>query len=154
EPPGFPGSFGSSGKGLTTPRRRARTVGAMLILKSLITTAGIVAVFLSAPDAAAAPARTRVPLAPIAAQLVRDGAPGALVAVRTPTAFRRAARGLGQRQPRVALRATDTFRVASITKPFVATVVLQLAAQGRLGLDDSVERWLPDLVPGGGAITI
>jgi D-alanyl-D-alanine carboxypeptidase len=95
-----------------------------------------------------------VPLSKLAATLVRDGAPGALVAVRTPTAFRRAARGLGQRQPRVPLRTTDTFRVASITKPFVATVVLQLVAEGGLRLDDSVERWLPGLVPGGGSITV
>lgn len=39
-------------------------------------------------------------------------------------------------------------RVGSITKSFVATTVLQLAAEGRLGLDDPIGRHLPDLVPG------
>ncbi|GAA4445069.1 serine hydrolase domain-containing protein [Phytohabitans houttuyneae] len=39
-------------------------------------------------------------------------------------------------------------RVGSITKSFVATTVLQLAAERRVGLDDPVGRWLPDLVPG------
>ena len=35
------------------------------------------------------------------------------------------------------------FRIASTTKPMVATVVLQLVAEGRLGLDDAVRRHLP-----------
>ncbi|MFD8542536.1 serine hydrolase domain-containing protein [Streptomyces sp. NPDC059649] len=44
----------------------------------------------------------------------------------------------------------DRFRIGSITKTFVATVMLQLAAEGRLGLDDAVERWLPGVVRGHG----
>jgi D-alanyl-D-alanine carboxypeptidase len=44
----------------------------------------------------------------------------------------------------------DHFRGASITKTFVATVLLQLEAEGRLSLDDTVERWLPGLVQGNG----
>ncbi|MFE7592989.1 serine hydrolase domain-containing protein [Kitasatospora sp. NPDC057512] len=46
--------------------------------------------------------------------------------------------------------AQDRFRIGSTTKTFVATVVLQLAAEGRLDLDDSVERWLPGLLDGPG----
>ncbi|MFF0740159.1 serine hydrolase domain-containing protein [Streptomyces sp. NPDC004111] len=46
--------------------------------------------------------------------------------------------------------ADDHFRGASITKTFIATVLLQLEAEGRLRLDDSVERWLPGLVQGNG----
>ncbi|MFE6778669.1 serine hydrolase domain-containing protein [Streptomyces sp. NPDC057702] len=42
------------------------------------------------------------------------------------------------------------FRAASTTKSFVATVVLQLAAEGRLSLDDTVDRWLPGLITGNG----
>ncbi|MEV5986134.1 serine hydrolase domain-containing protein [Streptomyces sp. NPDC052051] len=42
------------------------------------------------------------------------------------------------------------FRIASTTKTFVATVVLQLAAEKRLSLDDSVEHWLPGVVAGNG----
>ncbi|MGC0314846.1 serine hydrolase domain-containing protein [Kitasatospora acidiphila] len=41
----------------------------------------------------------------------------------------------------------DRFRIGSITKTFVATVLLQLAAEGRLDPDDPVDRWLPDAVP-------
>ncbi|MFE7167904.1 serine hydrolase domain-containing protein [Streptomyces sp. NPDC057616] len=50
------------------------------------------------------------------------------------------------------------FRVASTTKTFTATVVLQLAAEKRLSLDDTVEHWLPGVVAGngndGGRITV
>jgi D-alanyl-D-alanine carboxypeptidase len=42
------------------------------------------------------------------------------------------------------------FRAASTTKTFMATVVLQLAAEKRLSLDDSVEHWLPGVVAGNG----
>ncbi|WP_392892410.1 serine hydrolase domain-containing protein [Streptomyces sp. LN699] len=42
----------------------------------------------------------------------------------------------------------DRFRIGSISKTFVATVVLQLAAEGRLSLDDTAEQWLPGRVRG------
>jgi D-alanyl-D-alanine carboxypeptidase len=40
------------------------------------------------------------------------------------------------------------FRAGSATKTFTAAVVLQLVGEGRLGLDDTVESWLPGLVRG------
>ncbi|MCY9543513.1 beta-lactamase family protein [Paenibacillus alvei] len=42
------------------------------------------------------------------------------------------------------------FRIGSITKTFVATVMLQLAEEKKLSLDDSVEKWLPGVVQGNG----
>ncbi|MFI9275978.1 serine hydrolase domain-containing protein [Kitasatospora sp. NPDC052896] len=44
----------------------------------------------------------------------------------------------------------DRFRIGSTTKTFVATVLLQLEAEHKLNLDDSVEQWLPGLVDGNG----
>ncbi|MFG3257061.1 serine hydrolase domain-containing protein [Streptomyces sp. NPDC048172] len=44
----------------------------------------------------------------------------------------------------------DHFRAASITKVFVATVLLQLQQEGRLDLDDTVDHWLPGVVRGNG----
>jgi D-alanyl-D-alanine carboxypeptidase len=41
-----------------------------------------------------------------------------------------------------------------VTKSFVATLVLQLVGEGRLRLDDNLERWLPGLVPNGDDITV
>ena len=37
------------------------------------------------------------------------------------------------------------FRIASMTKPIVSTLALMLVEQGRLGLDEPVARWLPEL---------
>ncbi|MET8702524.1 serine hydrolase domain-containing protein [Kitasatospora sp. NPDC004723] len=52
------------------------------------------------------------------------------------------------------VRPDGRFRIGSVTKSFVSTVVLQLVAEGRLRLDDPVERHLPGLVPNGGAISV
>ncbi len=46
-----------------------------------------------------------------------------------------------------AVRSDDRLRAGSTTKVFVATVVLQLLAQHRLGLDDPLGRHLPGLLP-------
>jgi D-alanyl-D-alanine carboxypeptidase len=42
------------------------------------------------------------------------------------------------------------FRMGSNTKTFAAVVVLQLVAERRLSLDDTVDRWLPGVVAGNG----
>ncbi|WP_328956711.1 serine hydrolase domain-containing protein [Kitasatospora purpeofusca] len=52
------------------------------------------------------------------------------------------------------VRPDGRFRIGSVTKPFVSTVVLQLVGEGRLRLDDPVERHLPGVVPNGGAISV
>ena len=52
------------------------------------------------------------------------------------------------------MRADERFRVGSVTKTFVATLVVRLVQDGKLSLDDRVERWLPGLVPGGRTITV
>ncbi len=44
----------------------------------------------------------------------------------------------------------ERFRAASVTKTFTATVVLQLVAEGRLSLDDTVDHLLPGVVSGNG----
>jgi D-alanyl-D-alanine carboxypeptidase len=95
-----------------------------------------------------------VKLAPLARSLVKAGAPGALVYVRTPTASRAGTAGFADVAAHVTMRAGYRWRIASLTKAFVATVVLQLEAEGKLDIDDPVERWLPGVVPNGGAITL
>ncbi|MFI5840262.1 serine hydrolase domain-containing protein [Catenuloplanes sp. NPDC051500] len=42
------------------------------------------------------------------------------------------------------------FRMGSNTKTFVSVILLQLAGEGRLRLDDTVDRWLPGVVSGNG----
>jgi D-alanyl-D-alanine carboxypeptidase len=37
------------------------------------------------------------------------------------------------------------YRIGSTTKTFTAVVLLQLVAQGKLALSDTIHNWLPDL---------
>jgi D-alanyl-D-alanine carboxypeptidase len=46
------------------------------------------------------------------------------------------------------------FRIGSVTKLFVAAVLLQLVDEKRLSLEDPIERHLPGLVPQGSHITV
>jgi D-alanyl-D-alanine carboxypeptidase len=50
--------------------------------------------------------------------------------------------------------ATQRFRIGSVTKTFTATIILQLAAKGRLRLDDTLDRFLPGVARDGRHITI
>ncbi|MFK4064681.1 serine hydrolase domain-containing protein [Streptomyces sp. NPDC029674] len=61
-----------------------------------------------------------------------------------------AAAGIGDLERGTPRGAHDHYRVGSITKTFVATVLLQLEAEGELSLDDTVGRWLPGVVEGNG----
>jgi D-alanyl-D-alanine carboxypeptidase len=46
-------------------------------------------------------------------------------------------------------RSGDEFRIGSMTRTFIATVVLQLAAEGRISLTQPVQDYLPGLLPAG-----
>jgi D-alanyl-D-alanine carboxypeptidase len=87
-------------------------------------------------------------------QIVAAGAPGAAALVRDGHGVQQAASGLADLRTRRPMRPGLNYRVASVTKPFVATVVLQLVAEGRLSLSDTVDRWLPGILPYGDQVTI
>jgi D-alanyl-D-alanine carboxypeptidase len=88
-------------------------------------------------------------------ELVGAGVPGIVVRLQDPG---RAAIGLtagvGELATGAELRPSAQFRIGSVTKTFVATVVLQLVGEGRLTLDDPVSRWLPGLLARGHEITV
>jgi D-alanyl-D-alanine carboxypeptidase len=87
-------------------------------------------------------------------KIVDAGSPGALVLVDDGSSRREKTSGFAVLKGRVPLDAHDRFLVGSITKTFVAVVVLQLAGEHRLALGNTVERWLPGLVPNGDRITV
>jgi D-alanyl-D-alanine carboxypeptidase len=87
-------------------------------------------------------------------RVVEEGAPGALVVVRDGGTTRAEARGLADRARALPMRADARFRAGSVTKTFVATLVLDLVEDGMLRLDDPVAQWLPGLVPRGNEITV
>lgn len=80
-------------------------------------------------------------------RLTAAGAPAALAQVRVGDKVWSGASGVRDIHTRQAARPGDRYRIASITKAMVATVVLQLVDEGRLGLDDAVGRHLPGLLP-------
>jgi len=87
-------------------------------------------------------------------RVVAAGVPGAVLLVSERGRTVRLTSGHARLKPKRPMRADDRFRVGSITKTFVATVVLQLIGENKLALEDTVERWLPGLVPDGGQITV
>jgi D-alanyl-D-alanine carboxypeptidase len=133
-----------------------RTVRSVLFTVVLVMLVGLIApVSVSAASAPGGRQPENARLQALLDELVETGAPGVVALVddgRGPTW--RGASGAAQLDPLVPLRPSARFRVGSITKTFVSVVVLQLVGEGRLGLNDSVERWLPGLVPGGDAINV
>jgi D-alanyl-D-alanine carboxypeptidase len=87
-------------------------------------------------------------------QIVAAGAPGAAALVTDEHGVQQAASGLADLRTGRPMRPGLNYRVASMTKPFVATVVLQLVAEGRLSLSDTVQRWLPGILPYGDQVSI
>jgi D-alanyl-D-alanine carboxypeptidase len=133
--------------------RRSATVAALC--------AAALPALVAQPASAAAPpadSALRPALQRDADALLPLGAPGVLVGVRTGDRTVKVRSGHANLTTRRAVPWDARFRIGSMTKPFVATVVLQLASEGRLSLDDRVERWLPGVVRGrgndGGAITV
>ncbi|MGW5921762.1 serine hydrolase domain-containing protein [Nocardia fluminea] len=94
-------------------------------------------------------------LRPVITQLMKDNViPGAVVVVKSPTqgdwteTF--GTRVIGADDP---MSVDDYFRIASNTKTMTSTVILQLAQEGKLALEDPIAKYWPD-VPNGDEITI
>ncbi|TCC32315.1 serine hydrolase domain-containing protein [Kribbella sindirgiensis] len=77
------------------------------------------------------------------------GVTGVIARETTPYRTRTVVSGVGELRGR-SPRPDGRFRIGSTNKALVATVVLQLVAEQRMRLDDSVETWLPGLVQGNG----
>src|SRR5215468_12419700 len=79
--------------------------------------------------------------------------PGAVVLLRTPQGDFTAASGTTQLNTTKPPRADTHFRIASNTKTMTAAVIMQLAQESKLGLNDPVSKYVPG-VPNGDNITI
>ncbi|MFI1380322.1 serine hydrolase domain-containing protein [Embleya sp. NPDC020886] len=86
--------------------------------------------------------------------ITANGALGALIEVQRDGHVWRGVSGVAELGTTREVPAQGRFRAGSITKTFVATVVLQLVDEGWLHLDDKVEKWLPGVVPAGDRITV
>ncbi|MFE4493294.1 serine hydrolase domain-containing protein [Streptomyces niveus] len=80
----------------------------------------------------------------------RTGTVGVLARSTGPRGVQFATAGVADAETKRKARPGDKFRIASATKTYVSTVVLQLVGEGRLSLDDTVEDVLPGVVSGNG----
>jgi D-alanyl-D-alanine carboxypeptidase len=86
--------------------------------------------------------------------VVDAGAPGATMLLRDGDQTRTYSAGVSDLDTERVLGPEDRFRVGSITKTFMATLVLQLVAAGDVELDAPVATYLPRLLPDGEHITV
>ncbi|GHI04330.1 alkaline D-peptidase [Streptomyces cellostaticus] len=127
-------------------RPRAGVVGlAALAITAAAFTVPAQAARETAPAAAGHQATQRAIDAAVAA-----GVPGITAEARDAGGVWKSASGVGDLKTGAPRGKNDRFRVGSITDTFVATVLLQMEAEKKLGLDDTVERYLPGVVTGNG----
>jgi CubicO group peptidase (beta-lactamase class C family) len=80
-----------------------------------------------------------------AAALAAEGAfSGVVLVAKGDKVLVRRAYGFADRQWRIANRTDTKFHIASIGKMFTATAVLRLANEGKLSLDDTLAKWVPE----------
>ncbi|MEV3920883.1 serine hydrolase domain-containing protein [Actinomadura coerulea] len=130
-------------------RSRLSITASLASATALVAGASLVA----APAAGAAPAGPHGldrKVRTAADRLVADGAPGVIVMTRRGGRVSHVAAGVSDKATGAPMDHRLLFRIASVTKSFTSTVVLQLAAERRLSLDDTVEAWLPGVVAGDG----
>lgn len=127
------------------------------VLSGGLTLAAVAGVAAAAPRSAAAVAPTTAAdhttprLREILHRLTApDGVPGALVETRNRRGSAVLTSGVANVKSHAPMRHDSRFRIGSLTKPFVATVVLQLVGEHRVALDAPVERYLPGVIRGHG----
>lgn len=76
--------------------------------------------------------------------LAEQEIPGAILYVDTPEGNWMGASGVANLKTKQPMKPSDRCRIGSITKTFVAVVVLQLYEEEELNLDDAIADWLPE----------
>ncbi|MER6394988.1 serine hydrolase domain-containing protein [Kitasatospora sp. NPDC001603] len=137
-----------------TRRGRHRVVAAVTVLA-----AGAVAAGALAPTTAFAGGRPDSVQSSLNALVKEDGVPATLAAVKGRDGRTRDyTAGVGDLATGAKVPVDGQIRAGSNTKTFTAVVVLQLVAEGKVGLDASVDTYLPGLLRGDGidgrAITV
>ncbi|MFD1936911.1 MULTISPECIES: serine hydrolase domain-containing protein [Nonomuraea] len=117
-----------------------------LLLATVMITGGAVA----APAAATPSAPDHAEVQRALDSAVAGGAPGMVAEVRDRRGRWFGSAGVSDTETGQKRRPYERFRIGSATKAFTATVILRLAAEDKLSLDDTVEEWLPGLVQGNG----
>jgi len=64
------------------------------------------------------------------------------------------AAGVADLQTSAHTQANMKMRIASVTKSFTGAVALQLVAEHKLGLNDTLQKWVPGILPYAGHVTV
>ncbi|MDQ7803260.1 serine hydrolase domain-containing protein [Amycolatopsis sp. A133] len=113
-----------------------------------IVAVGTLVALLAATTAAPALAATADPVQRgLDVLTAQDGVPGAEAVLQDGHRTRVVRSGTADLATGKPFPRNGSYRAGSVTKTFVATVVLQLVAEGRVRLDAPVERYLPGLLP-------
>ncbi|MFH9353850.1 serine hydrolase domain-containing protein [Kitasatospora sp. NPDC017646] len=130
-------------------RRRRGRRGLAVAVASVA--AGVVAASALAPTAAFAGGRPDSVQSSLNALVKDDGMPAALASVKGRDGHTRTyTAGVGDLATGAKVPVDGQIRAGSNTKTFTAVVVLQLVAEGKVGLDSPVETYLPGLLRGDG----
>ena len=89
------------------------------------------------------------------AEMSRQKIPGlSLVVLKNGEVIKLAGYGLANRKPAVGATPDTVYKIASASKQFIATGIMLLVQEGRIGLDDSLNKFLDGAPPAWNAITI
>jgi len=80
-------------------------------------------------------------------------APGAIVGVHSPQGTWTSAYGLADPTNGTPMTTDMHMRIGSVTKTFTGTLILQLAQEGKLSLNDTIDKYYPG-IPNGNKITL
>lgn len=83
-----------------------------------------------------------------------DGPGAAVIVVDEGKTVFASGRGLADVEGKKPIDTGTVFRMGSITKQFSAAIILQLAAEGKLSLDDKLSKYLPDYPKPGADATV
>jgi D-alanyl-D-alanine carboxypeptidase len=130
----------------------AAFLGAASVVVGAVAPAGAAAAAQTVPSLGR-PTEERL-LSAVESELHRQHLPGVIVGVRRDgRAPWIAARGYANLQTLRPMRGDEHVRIGSVTKAFVTTLLLRLAQEGKLKLDEPIANYVPG-IPGGERITL
>jgi D-alanyl-D-alanine carboxypeptidase len=130
---------------------RPRTI-ARLSMPALVACAAMLAPALAqpAPQAAAA-----VSYGAVLRQAIKATGPGAAaIVVKDGKVVYRGAYGLANVEKKAPLSSDSVFRLGSVTKQFTSMAIMVLVEQGKVGLQDPIDKYLPGYPMQGKVITV
>ncbi|WP_328961015.1 serine hydrolase domain-containing protein [Streptomyces virginiae] len=138
-------------QGLPSPTRRQQGTRRRALPAAAAVAIGVMTLGAFAPPSVSAAARPDAVQQSLNALVRDDGMPAALASVQDRDGRTRIyTAGIGDLATGSKVPRDGQVRIGSNTKAFTAVVILQLVGEGKIGLDATVDTYLPELVRGEG----